>query len=129
MAAFLHAARRPVLRAPSFAATTLISILLAACGGGGDPSPTATLPPALPTQPALLEVTPTPTPTEQVQGSQEYTVEDGDTLSGIADQFGVTVDAIIAANQIANPDLLQPGDTLTIPAPEPADPEPTATPA
>ena len=119
--------RTQSLRVPSLAATTLVSLVLIACGGSGDPIPTATLAPALPTQPPLLE-SPTPAPTEQVNGAQEYTVQPGDTLSGIADQFGVTTDAIIAANGIADPDLIQPGDTLTIPAPEPAAPEPTATP-
>jgi LysM repeat protein len=105
----------------------VIALAVAACGGGNDSPPTPTLAPALPTQAPLLE-SPTPAPTEQVNGAQEYTVEPGDTLSGIAGQFGVTTDAIIAANEIADPDLIQPGDTLTIPAPEPADAEPTATP-
>ena len=122
------AASAPAAKAPSLAAVAVISLAVAACGGGGNDSPaTPTLAPALPTQPPLLE-SPTPAPTEQVNGAQEYTVQDGDTLSGIADQFGVTTDAIIAANEITDPDLIQPGDTLTIPAPEPAAPEPTATP-
>jgi LysM repeat protein len=54
-----------------------------------------------------------------VETAQEYVVQAGDTLAAIADQFGVTVEAIVAANELANPDLIQPGDTLTIPAPEP----------
>jgi LysM repeat protein len=95
-----------------------MSLALAACGGGNDtPTPTATFQPQIvPTQP-LLQATPSPTPTEAVQGSQEYTVQPGDSLSAIAAQFGVTIDAIAAANNITNPDLIQPGDTLTIPAP------------
>jgi LysM repeat protein len=119
MAAFLLRMRRPGRRAPTLAIASLVTLLLAACGGGGNdtPTPTATLPIVAPTQP-LLQNTPTPTPTQEVQGSQEYTVQAGDTLGVIATQFGVTVEAIVAANDIANPDLIQPGDVLTIPAPE-----------
>ena len=42
---------------------------------------------------------------------------DGALAGAIADQFGVTVEALAAANGIDNPDLIQPGETLTIPAP------------
>jgi LysM repeat protein len=55
------------------------------------------------------------TPTQEVDGRQEYTVQAGDTLGAIAAQFGVTVDAIVQANQLANPDIITPGDTLIIP--------------
>ena len=47
--------------------------------------------------------------------SQTYTVAAGDTLYGIARKFGVTVAAITAANNIANPSLIHPGQVLTIP--------------
>jgi LysM repeat protein len=96
-----------------------VTLLLAACGGGGGdlPTPTATFPPQIAATQPLLQATPTPTATQQVNGVQEYTVQAGDSLGAIAAQFGVTVDAIVAANNIANPDLIQPGDTLTIPAP------------
>jgi LysM repeat protein len=43
-----------------------------------------------------------------------YTVKAGDTLTDIADQFGVTVDALIAANPDAA-NLLSTGDILTLP--------------
>lgn len=118
MAAFRQA-RRPGLKAPLLVIASSLALLLAACGGGGsDPTPTATFPPIVaPTQP-LLQVTPTPAATEEVDGAQEYVVQAGDSLGAIATQFGVTVDAIVEANDIANPDLIQPGDTLTIPSPE-----------
>ena len=42
-----------------------------------------------------------------------YTVRDGDTLSGIAQMFDVSVGTIIAANDIQH-DLINPGQTLII---------------
>src|SRR3984893_18139896 len=45
-----------------------------------------------------------------------YVVKPGDTLSGIAGQFGVTLGALEAANpQITNPDLIFPGQVIRIP--------------
>lgn len=44
-----------------------------------------------------------------------YTVQEGDNLLAIAQRFGVSVEAIMAANNIANADLLRVGDNLIIP--------------
>jgi LysM repeat protein len=44
-----------------------------------------------------------------------YTVQEGDSLSAISQRFGVSAEAIIAANNISNPDLLRVGDQLVIP--------------
>ncbi len=48
-----------------------------------------------------------------------YTVQEGDTLIGIAQQFDVSVDALMAANNISNADLLRAGDQLIIPQTNP----------
>lgn len=50
-------------------------------------------------------------------GSQSYTVQSGDTLGAIAEQFGVTWNELAAANGITNPDTLAVGDVLVIPEP------------
>lgn len=47
--------------------------------------------------------------------SHMYTVQPGDTLSGIGAKFGVDWRAIAAANSIANPNLIYPGRVLRIP--------------
>lgn len=43
-----------------------------------------------------------------------YTVVSGDTLSGIAERFGTTVSSLVEKNNIQNPDLIFPGQVLTI---------------
>lgn len=45
-----------------------------------------------------------------------YTVQKGDTLSGIATKYGTTYQKIAAYNGIANPNLIHPGQKIKIPA-------------
>ncbi len=54
--------------------------------------------------------------TTVVMGEQTYTIQQGDTLSYIAGQFGVTVEALVAANGLANPDAIQAGQKVIIPS-------------
>ena len=50
-------------------------------------------------------------------GPTVYIVVSGDTLSGIAARSGVSLSALLAANpQIKNPNVIYPGDRITIPA-------------
>ncbi|WP_053075035.1 muramidase family protein [Ornithinibacillus californiensis] len=65
--------------------------------------------------PTSGEVVPTPPPTPApTVTSTSHTVETGDTLWGIANRYGTTVDALKQANQLAS-NVLQIGQTLTIP--------------
>ena len=82
--------------------------------------------PLLAQEPTASEVEPTPTPEPPV-----YVVQAGDTLYAIAERFGTTVEAIAAANDLADPSLIDVGQRLVIPTdrpelvPEPApEPEP-----
>ncbi len=50
-----------------------------------------------------------------VTGNAVYVVKTGDNLSRIAQANGTTVHAIVDANHITNPNLIQIGDTLVIP--------------
>ena len=47
-------------------------------------------------------------------GAKTYTVQKGDTLSGIAAKYGTTYQKIAADNNIANPNLIFPGQVLVI---------------
>ena len=44
-----------------------------------------------------------------------YTIQGGDTLSAIARKFNVTVAALVAENNLENPNLIRPGQVLKIP--------------
>jgi LysM repeat protein len=111
--------------AKRFVVTTCINITLgttlSACSGStleGRPTvvPIVRVTPA-PTQDVratqtayALRSIPTPTPAGQ------YIVKAGDTLSKIADSFETTVDEIIAANGIADPNTIEVGQRLIIPS-------------
>ena len=60
------------------------------------------------------------TPTEKPSHAEDkviyYTVRSGDTLSEIAAQYNTTYQAIAEKNGISNPNLIYPGQVLTIPA-------------
>ena len=65
--------------------------------------------------PAQQSAAPQPAPVA-VEANAEYVVGAGDTLAGIAQQYGTTVAAIAAANGISNPSQILRGQRLTIPA-------------
>lgn len=44
-----------------------------------------------------------------------YTVQSGDTLSGIAAKYGTTYQKLASYNGIANPNLIYPGQVIKIP--------------
>jgi N-acetylmuramoyl-L-alanine amidase/LysM repeat protein len=48
-------------------------------------------------------------------GGRRYRVQPGDTLSGIALRFGVSTEALLAANRLRDPNLVVVGTTLAIP--------------
>ncbi len=85
----------------------LVGVALAASGSGD-----------FLTKPAATE-----TATEPTQLEQRYTVGEGDTISSIAEHFGLHVATILDRNQLSVDDIetLSPGQTLTIPAADTSD--------
>ena len=77
-------------------------------------SPTATAFTPPPPQ-ATHAVIQTAEPIRSLIETREYVVQPGDTLSGIALRFGVTVDLLQAVNDLENPNLLRVGQTLILP--------------
>ena len=97
-------------------------------GGRDDPSgggPSASPSSAVEETPSLSP-TPIPEPTPQL-----YVIKTGDTLSRIAREFNVSLDALLDANKerISNPNRIRVGDEIIIPLPEtsevPAEPSPS----
>jgi LasA protease len=72
----------------------------------------------------------TPTPDsphfepDLAHGPETYVVKPGDILSAIAERYNVSLEALIQVNKIANPDSLEVGMTLAIPAVTPQPPGP-----
>jgi LysM repeat protein len=64
----------------------------------------------------IVTVTIALSPTPRIS-EEHYVVQEGDTLSGIADMYGVTWDAIIQANNLQSQDAIFVGQELVIPAP------------
>ncbi|RPJ43151.1 MAG: LysM peptidoglycan-binding domain-containing protein, partial [Chloroflexi bacterium] len=68
-------------------------------------------------------LTPTPDAPHQlptlVTEPQQYTVQPSDTLGEIAKAYGVSLESLIAANQLENPDILEVGQVINIPPPNP----------
>ena len=111
--------------------------LVAACGSGGDDDngdePAAT-PTTIPTA-TPFAVVPAPTIVAAVgaapapRGEVTYVVDAGDTLSAIAERFETTVEAIMAANELTNPNDIFVDQELTIPGDDDAvTASPTTTP-
>lgn len=112
---------------PRLVAAILAASLLSACARS---VPARETPPSLATPTAAPQATSTPSPvgtpngepvTPTPQASNRvvgtlHVVQDGDTLFSLANQYGVSVQAIMEANGIADPDVqLQAGSTLLIP--------------
>lgn len=73
--------------------------------------PTGTLQPTETPQPTATEPPPTPSPTYAT-----HVVQSQETLLGIAARYGLSVDDLVKANQLVDPNLLQLGQALNVPA-------------
>ncbi|MDX1686622.1 MAG: LysM peptidoglycan-binding domain-containing protein [Candidatus Promineifilaceae bacterium] len=59
--------------------------------------------------------TPTSTPVPPTATPRIHVVQPGDNLTEIGERYGVSVDAILEANQMTNPHRIFPGQRLVIP--------------
>jgi hypothetical protein len=93
-------------------------------------APHADQPPLPPTATPTITLTPTITPTPTPAGPVTYIVESGDTLFSIAEQFGISIDQLLAYNPeiAANPNSIGVGSQIIIPAADSPLPSKTALP-
>jgi len=92
------------------------------------PTPTATPTetPLPPTATATITPTSTPSPTATEVWPKEYIIELGDSLWSVAEEFGVTIELLLAYNEIEDPNNVPIGTNLIVP--EPNSDLPTETP-
>ena len=112
----IHIQPRSALARLTLAVVVGMSLLAASCGGDdeaeptpeptteGTPIATATPYARVPEPTIVASPTPEAAATSAPAAGDEitYTVEPGDSLSGIAERFDTTVDAIMEANDIEN---------------------------
>jgi len=99
-------------------ASCCLALAGAACGGGSSDGkapdnssiPTATLPAQLPSPIIIVGGIARP------GGGSTYTIKSGDTLAGIAERFGVSLEDLLAANPGINPSALRAGDSVNLPS-------------
>jgi LysM repeat protein len=87
-------------------------------------APTFT-PTSLPASAEVVGDSPTATPQSPAAEEEIYVVQAGDSLLAIAARYGVTLQAIMDANNLTNPDFVFSGQRLVIP--QGSAPSPTAT--
>jgi len=85
--------------------------------------------PGLPPAPVPATETLPPATAATTPGvDQTHTVQPGETLFAIATTYGVSIGAIVLANELPNPDVIQVGQTLLIPGGPLPTPEPLTPP-
>lgn len=100
-----------------------VSVLAEGSSSGGTPRQTVQATAAVGGVRAIATTTikgvaaeaPQPTPPPPV-GATYHTVQSGETLGKIAQQYGVTTAALANANGIANPNMIRVGQKLIVPA-------------
>ena len=96
---------------PTVTVAPAVSVVTPVVPPVAPPTPTAAPPPV----PTTAAPAPAPTTAAPTSSSLTYTIQSGDTLAAIADRFNVSVDDIVSANSIENPDVISVGQQLTIP--------------
>lgn len=107
----------PVMKTTVYAMSGIVVILAVAAfymstaqGRSVVAPPTRATPTVVPTATAIPSPTATPTPSVTI-----YKVAPGDSLSKIAQQYGVSIDSLLEANKLTRASILQVGQEIIIP--------------
>lgn len=100
----------PTLAIPTLEPTVVVDVVAETAVIATSPPPTAVLVEVITVDNAPTEAAPT-------APQRAHIVATGDTLSTIATRYGVTIEEIIAANVLLDPNRLEIGQTLNIPFP------------
>jgi LysM repeat protein len=73
------------------------------------------LPTITPTVSPPQPITPSPTAPQERTDVIHYVVQNGDSLSSIAEHFSLSLESVLFSNSSISPDNLEPGTTLVIP--------------
>ncbi|MEW6232555.1 MAG: cyclic nucleotide-binding domain-containing protein [Chloroflexota bacterium] len=116
---------KPYALEPSSTATPTPAIRSLSTGDPGAPPTFTPMPTLVAAQLTVVPPTPTPVPPTPVPPTlapptpmpqaSTYKVQAGDTISGIAERFGLTTALLLQANGLASSSVIRPGDELTIP--------------
>jgi LysM repeat protein len=111
---------RSRLLGASVAVGSLIAVGAAACAEDDNAEPGVTLPP-------ILTTTSTTTiPPSTTEAQRFYEIQEGDTLTEIADRFGVPIQAIMRLNAIRDQNAIYAGQLIELPEPTPPSSSPTS---
>lgn len=117
---------------PTFESTATATVTSTAPPAATDPATSTPRPPVTrtPTVPPSPTTAPTPTISPEPSatptvGTITHKVQKGENLIGIAEHYGTTVQSIVRANGLANPDVIYIGQRLIIPLPAQPLPSPT----
>lgn len=97
----------------------LLLVLPLACAQTGTPTVVLLLKTATPTASPTIQPSPTASATSPAPSPspvQTHVVQPGETLGGIASQYGLPLETLIIANDIPDPSLIQVGQELVIPS-------------
>ncbi len=116
-AAVVSATGQPARPEPPTAVPTPSSAGAPPAGAAPSPAPRASAGPIVTATVAPAGATATPTAPPPTATPRTHVVQAGDNLWDIAERYGVTVEAIVDANRLSNPEALKLDQKLIIPTP------------
>lgn len=119
-----HTSARPAIRAVVAAFVVAGAGILAGCGNLEPVEFTRRSTSTVDRDDLGIDLDLPPTTTLPSMRPARYEVQPGDSLGSIATKFGLTIDSLLIANDMQNPNALEAGTILNIPGPNATTPPP-----